>query len=290
MRKQKKTKAEQPLPELTFSYWHEEVVKIDIEMLKPYPDHPFKPLPQAKLEALAESIRQNGLQQPIIVRDTEDMDGQFEYTILSGHNRVEAIRLLGEQDVPSIIRQMDDDAAALTVVQTNLDQREDLLPSERAFAYRLIMDTYKNRVQASDANSSSDLSTGWTGDSSMAYYYIRLTELIPELLDLVDDGKVPVKGGVELSYVDQGAQQAVLDYLEQTGKKLSVKNATLIRSAYEARRPVTADTIPNILSKPQKKVKGVSISNKILRRYAIPDDVDLTAVICGLLEDRFGKR
>jgi len=238
------------------------------------------------MAALVESIEQDGLYQPIIIRPAEDIAG---FEILAGHNRVEAMRKLGRKDVSAIMRDVDDDKAALVVVFTNLEQRENLLPSEKAFAYKLMIDAFKNQAEDNSPNGSGDPSTGWTGNSSMAYYYIRLTGLIPALLDFVDDGRIPVKGGVELSYIDQAAQQAVWQYMEQKSK-LSVNNAIAIRAAYEAGKPITPETIPSILSKPQRKAKGVSISGKMLRRYAIPDGIDLTALFCEMLEERFGRR
>lgn len=284
--------------DLKLSYWHEEVVEVHLEMLKPYPGHPFKPYAPEALEALAESIRQNGLQQPIIVRDLEEQE-QWEYTILSGHNRVEAVRLLGKDHIPAIIRQMDDAAAALTVVQTNLEQRQKLLPSERAYAYAMWKQACSERKKQSgdipcDDNALEEFGQIVRNENERQIFrYLRLTHLLPELLDQVDLGNVPVNAGVDLSYLDEGAQGAVYAYFfdGQREETLTLKSAAMIRKAFDSGRAIQEDTLPVILNTPPKKrkSKACTISNKRLRQYRIPQDVDLVEVICGLLEKRFGR-
>lgn len=264
----------------------EDITLVPLHKLHPYPDHPFKVYSENQMNVLVESIRNEGLQQPIIIRS---IDGKPGWEILDGHNRVEAMRHLGKKDIPAIARELDDDQAALVVTTTNLVHREKLLPSEKAFAYKLMIEAYKNRTQANDTNGSADPSTGWTGESSMAYYYIRLTELIPEILGLVDAERIPVKGGVELSYIDQTVQQEILRYMESNGKRLPVKDAEKLRKVYDAGKIVTEATLPNILAKQIRQVKSITLSGKILKRYAIPKDVDLAEIFCAFLEDRYGR-
>lgn len=264
----------------------EDIALISINKLCPYSKNPFKQYREEKLNALADSIVRDGLLQPIIVRS---IDGKPGWEILSGHNRVEAMRHLGKKDIPAIVRDLTDDQAALVVTITNLVHREGLLPSEKAYAHKLMMEAYKNHLKANNTDDSNVSSTGWTGESSMAYYYIRLTELIPDLLELVDAERIPVKGGVELSYIDQTVQQEILRYMESGGKKLSVKDAEKIRKAYDVGKTVTESTIPDILAKQSRKAKNFTLSGKLLKRYAIPKDADLTEVFCTFLEERFGR-
>lgn len=290
--------------ELRLDYWHEEVVEVHIEMLKPYPDHPFKPLPPEKLEALAESIRVNGLQQPVILWDLEDTaEEQWEYTIVSGHNRVEAMRMLGKDRIPAIIRIMDDDAAALTVVQTNLEQREGLLPSEKARAYKMQMEIIQ-KMGSNTADGGHDVHRGKTRDilaqgqdttGRTIQRYIRLTELFDDYLDLMDQGILSLAAGYELSFLDKDAQCDVWIHFYQNNPKyrISVKTAAAIRAAFEAGQLVSEESIPSILAgmETEKPKTGVyRFSYKELRkRYALPTDFDLSAFMYEVLEERYGR-
>ena len=267
-----------------------DIVNVSIESLHPYPNHPFKPYSEEKMAALVESIEQDGLYQPIIIRPIAGIAG---FEILAGHNRVEAMRRLGRKDVSAIMRDVDDDKAALVVVSTNLEQRENLLPSEKAFAYEMQMEALRNIGYQNDTRRKGEVISKTSDDSyAQIFRYIRLTNLCAEYLALIDQNKLPVMAGYELSFLDDNAQYEVWVYFyqENSNERLTVKNAKAIRAAYEAGTVITADMIPSILSNPKKKAKGVSISGKMLRRYAIPDGVDLTALFCELLEERFGRR
>lgn len=290
--------------ELRLDYWHEEVISVHIEMLKSYPDHPFKPLPPDKLEALAESIRVNGLQQPVILRDVDDTaEEQWEYTIVSGHNRVEAMRMLGMDHVPAIIRTMDDDTAALTVVQTNLEQRDGLLPSEKARAYKLQMETLL-KMGDNTAEGGHDVHQGKTRDilaqgqdttGRSIQRYIRLNNLFDEYLDLMDQSILSLVAGYELSFLDEHAQCDVWIYFYQNNPKyrMSVKTAAAIRAAFEAGQLVSGDSIPTILAgmETAKPKAGVCrFSYKELRKqYILPDGFDINAFMHKMLEERFGR-
>jgi len=222
---------------------NENIVSMPVHQLKPYPKHPFKQYSDEKLDALAESIAREGLHQPIIVRVLNE---NREYEVLSGNNRILAMEKLRKKNIPAIIRRMDDAAAALVVVNTNLEQREKLLPSEKAYAYELRMEALQNaKSENSDTPSDGNgLGAQYQNDTdthAQIFRYIRLTYLIPELLDLVDQDKIPVMAGYEASFLDVDTQDAVHHYFfgQDSKDQLSVKNAKTIRVANDAGRPVT---------------------------------------------------
>lgn len=289
----------------------EDITLVSLQKLRPYSKHPFKAYNEEKLTALAESIARDGLQQPVIVRRIDGIPG---WEILAGHNRVEAMRRLCKTDIPAIVRELDDKQAALVVVTTNLEQREKLLPSEKAFAYKLQMEALqngenliiKNGCLSSDCNG---LQAGYQIDTqrkgqvlsdekdesyAQIFRYIRLTHLLSELLDLLDSEKIPIMAGYEISFLPPETQQEVHRYFFQTGTKdkLTLKNAQALRAAVQAGKPVTNDTIPDILHRP-KKTPGpgiVQFSQKELkRRYNLPKDFDLTAFVYAKLEESFAK-
>jgi ParB family chromosome partitioning protein len=251
------------------------------------------------------------LHQPILIRETQGKQG---YEILSGHNRVEAIRRLGYQDIPAIIRDVDDATAALIVVTTNLEQRETLLPSEKAFAYRLQMEALQNGEnpiikrgrKPSDANGSDNsvqiepdllsraiVANGNRVSDSEIQRYIRLTYLIPEMLDQLDQDHIPIMAGYEMSFLDAEAQQVVHQHFTSSNEKLSIKTAETLRAAYQAGKPITAESIPEILVKPPKKKpapKEYSIPKATLRKFDLPDDFDFSAFVLRMLEREYQRR
>jgi ParB family chromosome partitioning protein len=289
----------------------ENVILVALNHLRPYTNHPFKPYSDEKLNALMEDIERDGLHQPIIVRPISNSRG---WEILAGHNRVEAMRRLGKSDIPAIIRDVDDDQAVLIVVSTNLKQRDKLLPSEKAFAYKLQMEALQGGENTIIAND--DLTSDTNGlmrgvqiehhrksreviadansvNQIEVHRYIRLTLLLPELLNYLDQDRYPVMAGYEISFLDADAQQAVWDYFFDDGAKgkLTLKHAEAIRAAFQSGQSITVETIPAILHKPKKKPgpQSFSIPSKTLKQYAIPKDTDITALILKLLEERFGK-
>lgn len=289
----------------------EDVVLVEVNRLRPYSKHPFKAYSDERLNALADSITRDGLQQPIIIRS---IDGVAGWEILAGHNRVAAMKRLGMRDIPAIVRELDDDQAALVVVETNLKQREKLLPSEKAFAYKLQMEALKgenaiiqNDEYPSDNNGfEASAQIGHLGKSRESVAesngvhwheiqrYIRLTHLLPELLDLLDQDRFPIMAGYELSFLDADAQQDVHRYFFESdvNDKLTLKNAEAMRAAYQAQTAITCESIPGILHKPKKKPGPVTyrFSQKDLKkRYALPDGFDLNAFVYEKLEEAFAK-
>lgn len=199
---------------------------------------PFRPYGQAELEALAESIRQNGVLESIRVRPLPD--GRLQ--IIAGHNRCQAAAMAGLTTVPALLEELDDDQAAIAMVDSNLQHRERLLPSELAFAYKEKLEAMKHQGQRADLTStqvvsklrSNEVVGAMSGESrEQVRRYIRLTELIPSLLDKVDAGTIGVTVGVDLSYLSKGTQATVGRVLEQTKKKLKGSQAKELRDAGE---------------------------------------------------------
>ena len=193
---------------------------ISIDKLHPFKIHPYKVQDNEEMERLAESIKQNGVVSPIIVRPMEDMPNEYE--IISGHRRVMASRKAGMKEVPALVVSLDRDAAAIVLVDSNL-HREHILPSEKAFAYKLKLEAMKHQGWRSDLTSdqvggkleTADLIGTETGESkNQVRRYIRLTNLIPEILQYVDDGKIAFTPAVELSYLNEQEQYDLLEQIE----------------------------------------------------------------------------
>ena len=193
---------------------------ISIEKLHPFENHPYKVQDNEEMEALAESIRQNGVVSPIIVRPLENTTDEYE--IISGHRRVMASRKAGITEVPALIVSLDRDAAAIVLVDSNL-HREHILPSEKAFAYKMKLEAMKHQGWRSDLTSdqlggkleTADIVGAETGDSkNQVRRYIRLTNLIPEILQYVDEGRISFTPAVELSYLNEQEQYDLLEQME----------------------------------------------------------------------------
>lgn len=215
------------------------VKPLRISDLVPYPDQPFRPYSPDKLKLLEEDIRQNGILSPIIVRPMPpDMEHRYDYyQILSGHNRVAAAQLLQMETVPAIVKTADDDLARLILVNTNLNQRDELFPSEKAFAYRMQMDAMKHQGQRTDLTSrplvdklnTGDMIGSGTDGERQVQRYIRLTYLVKGLLDRVDTGDLPFRAGVDLSYLTEDEQAEVDAYLLETRRKMNLEQAAALK-------------------------------------------------------------
>ena len=217
-----------------------DVKQISITNLVSFVGHPYKVEDNEDMEALTESIRENGILNPLIVRPAEYDPCRFE--IVSGHRRAHAARLAGIEQVPAFIYPLSRDQAAVLVVDSNL-HRERLLPSEKAFAYKLKMEALKRQGRRSDLTSSqletkfrSDEQIGMDAGESRAQVqrYIRLTYLLPELLDLMDEGKIVFAVGVELSYLPNEAQYDLLDAMARNDCTPSYAQAVRLHKAYNA--------------------------------------------------------
>lgn len=215
----------------------ERVQNLPLDRLVPFPDHPFKVLDDEKMLETVESIRERGVLVPILVRPTND--GNFE--IVSGHRRHHASLLAGKTEIPAIVREMDDDTAVLLMVDSNL-QREELLPSEKAFAYKMKLDAMKRQTGRKprendsqlgnhfDTRKSSDILAEQTGDSkNQIFRYIRLTNLVPDLLNRVDNKTIAFNAAVEVSYLTEPEQKMLCDAIEREECTPNLKQARRLK-------------------------------------------------------------
>ena len=204
----------------------ESAMDIEVVKIQPFRNHPFKVIDDEKMEDLVESIRTNGILSPVLIRPI----GNDIYEMVSGHRRMHAAILLGMDRIPAIIREMTDDEAIVKMVDANI-QREELLPSEKAFAYKMKMDAMKNQGYRSDLTADSKTScqfgtksradqqvSGQVGESArQVQRFIRLTELIPELLEYVDQKRLQFTVAVEISYIDKEVQKWLYEYIKDNG-------------------------------------------------------------------------
>ena len=249
----------------------EQVQQIPIDALHPFTNHPFKVLDDEAMTRTVESIAQYGVLAPLIARPRPDGDG---YEIISGHRRQYAAKLAGLDTLPVIVRQMSDDAAVILMVDSNL-QREHILPSERAFAYKMKLDAIKNQGARSDLTSTQvaqKLSVEKVGDDAgvskdTIRRFIRLTNLIPELLDMVDEKKIAFNPAVELSYLDESQQRDFLEAMDGTQNAPSVSQAQQLKKMAQCGE-FTYEKAFDILGQEKKSEQDtVTIKNDILRKY-----------------------
>ena len=222
---------EPPKPEeaynAMFGLAAEQVRTISLELLEPFGDQPFRSYSEEALDDLAASIRQHGLLTPIIVQQLPDQ----RYRILAGHNRVNAVRRLGEQKINAIVKECDDDQATLIMLETNLAQRKELLPSELAFAYKMQMEALKHQGKRDDLTSdqlgpklsSEEIASQMNTSPTQVKRYIRLTYLIKSFLDMTDERCLAVNAGVALSYLSPDEQQMILAFIQQNNKSISIE-------------------------------------------------------------------
>ena len=250
----------------------EQVQQIPIGELFPFKNHPFKVLDDESMQRTVESVEQYGVLSPLIARPRPE--GGYE--IISGHRRQHAAQLAGLETLPVIVRQMDDDAAVLLMVDSNL-QRENILPSERAFAYKMKLEAIKNQGARSDLTSGqivqkSKLSIERVAEDAGEGYktvqrFIRLTNLIPELLDMVDEKKIAFNPAVELSYLDESQQRDFLEAMNDTQNAPSLSQAQrLKRLAQEGH--FSYDVAFAVMGEEKKdELDKVVIKNDTLRKY-----------------------
>lgn len=249
----------------------EQVQQIPIGELFPFKNHPFKVLDDDSMSDTVESVKQYGVLSPLIARPRP----KGGYEIISGHRRQHAAQLAGLETLPVIVRQMDDDAAIILMVDSNL-QREHILPSERAFAYKMKLDAMKNQGTRSDLTSTQVVSKlrsneklGAENNQSRETVrrFIRLTNLIPELLDMVDNKTVSFNPAVELSYLSPEQQQEVIRAMDDTQNFPSVSQAKRIKKLAQD-GTFTTETVIAIMGEEKKsELDTVTIKNDTLRKY-----------------------
>ena len=250
----------------------EQVQQIPIGELFPFKNHPFKVLDDEAMTRTVESIAQYGVLAPLIARPRPDGDG---YEIISGHRRQYAAKLAGLDTLPVIVRQMSDDAAVILMVDSNL-QREHILPSERAFAYKMKLDAIKNQGARSDLTSGqigpklrSDEQVALDAGESrkQVQRFIRLTSLIPELLDMVDEKKIAFNPAVELSYLDESQQRDFLEAMEDTQNAPSLSQAQQLKKMAQ-QGEFSYEKAFDVMGQEKKSEKDtVTIKNETLRKH-----------------------
>ena len=249
----------------------EQVQQIPIDELHPFTNHPFKVLDDEAMTRTVESIAQYGVLAPLIARPRPE--GGYE--IISGHRRQYAAKLAGLDTLPVIVRQMSDDAAVILMVDSNL-QREHILPSERAFAYKMKLKALKNQGARSDLTSC-QVGTKFRADESLAedsgesarnvQRFIRLTNLIPELLDMVDEKKIAFNPAVELSYLDESQQRDFLEAMEDTQNAPSLSQAQQLKKLAQ-QGEFSYEKAFDVMGQEKKNEKDtVTIKNETLRKY-----------------------
>ena len=248
----------------------EQVQQIPIGELFPFKNHPFKVLDDESMQRTVESVEQYGVLSPLIARPRPE--GGYE--IISGHRRQHAAQLAGLDTLPVIVRQMDDDAAVLLMEDSNL-QRENILPSERAFAYKMKLEALKNQGARSDLTSvqvAPKLSTEKIGEEvgmskDNVKRYIRLTNLVPELLDMVDEKKIAFNPAVELSYLDEAQQRDFLEAMNDTQNAPSLSQAQRLKKLAQEGH-FSYDVAFAVMGEEKKdELDKVVIKNDTLRKY-----------------------
>ena len=268
--------------------------EIEIGRIHAFPNHPFKVLDDEKMDTLVDSIRKNGILNPVIVRP--DQSGNYE--MISGHRRLHAARIVGLKKIPAIVKEMSDDEAIIKMVDANI-QREEILPSEKAFAYKMKMDAMKRQGARNDIADSTYTQNGWRSETAAVIgqqvgesknqvrRYIRLTELIPDLLDYVDKKRLQFTVAVDISYIDKEIQTWLFEYIKENGTVKAVQVAAL-RTALEA-GPMTQAKMISILVNSQpgrKQEQKITLSEKKLRNYFSDKytAADMESVILELLD------
>mgnify|MGYP002556745809 FL=1 len=252
----------------------EQRTEMPLSDLHPFEGHPFKVLDDELMEQTVESIKQIGVVSPLIVRP--DSEGGFE--ILSGHRRLHAAQLAGLETVPVIVKDMDDDAAIIFMVDSNL-QRENILPSERAFSYKMKLEAMKHQGERGDLTSgqvgqksvgtvSRDIVAEQAGDSSRnVQRFIRLTNLIPEILDMVDEKKIAFNPAVELSYLKPSEQKEFLEAMDYAQASPSLSQAQRLKKLSQE-GGCTLDAMCEVMNEIKKdELDHVTIKNEVLRKY-----------------------
>ena len=252
----------------------ESAMEIEIEKIHPFRNHPFHVVDDAKMQDLIDSIRENGILSPTLIRPV----GNDEYEMVSGHRMMHAAMKLGMETIPAIIRDMTDDEAIVKMVDSNI-QREELLPSEKAFAYKMKLEAMR-RTAGRPSNNLSQNGTNFRVDQEIANQvnesrnqirrYIRLTELIPELLDFVDRRRLQFTVAVEISYIDKEIQGWLFEYIRENGP-VKLNQVKELRTALQT-GAMTQDKMIVLLNGTQKSTSAgsLTLTDRKLREYFPP--------------------
>ena len=269
----------------------ESAMEIEINKIHAFKNHPFKVLDDEKMQDLIESVKLSGVLTPVLLR----VDNNDEYEMISGHRRLHAAKMAGLTTIPAIVRELSDDDAVIAMVDANI-QREELLPSEKAFAYRMKLEAMKRQGSRTDLtlsqnetkSRSDEVLSKQVGESrAQVQRYIRLTELIPELLDLVDSKKLKFTVAVDISYIDKEIQKWIYEYIKDTGF-IKPQQITALRNQLNegAVNQVGMLTIFNKCMMVKTPSRSITFSEKKLTKY-FPESYsadDMEQVIESLLE------
>ena len=269
----------------------ESAMEIEINKIHAFKNHPFKVLDDEKMQDLIESVKLSGVLTPVLLR----VDSNDEYEMISGHRRLHAAKMAGLTTIPAIVRELSDDDAVIAMVDANI-QREELLPSEKAFAYRMKLEAMKRQGSRTDLtlsqnetkSRSDEVLSKQVGESrAQVQRYIRLTELIPELLDLVDSKKLKFTVAVDISYIDKEIQKWIYEYIKDTGF-IKPQQITALRNQLNegAVNQVGMLTIFNKCMMVKTPSRSITFSEKKLTKY-FPESYsadDMERVIESLLE------
>lgn len=269
----------------------ESAMEIEINKIHAFKNHPFKVLDDEKMQDLIESVKLSGVLTPVLLR----VDNNDEYEMISGHRRLHAAKMAGLTTIPAIVRELSDDDAVIAMVDANI-QREELLPSEKAFAYRMKLEAMKRQGSRTDLtlsqnetkSRSDEVLSKQVGESrAQVQRYIRLTELIPELLDLVDSKKLKFTVAVDISYIDKEIQEWIYEYIKDTGF-IKPQQITALRNQLNegAVNQVGMLTIFNKCMMVKPPSRSITFSEKKLTKY-FPESYsadDMKRVIESLLE------
>ena len=269
----------------------ESAMEIEINKIHAFKNHPFKVLDDEKMQDLIESVKLSGVLTPVLLR----VDSNDEYEMISGHRRLHAAKMAGLNTIPAIVRELSDDDAVIAMVDANI-QREELLPSEKAFAYRMKLEAMKRQGSRTDLtlsqnetkSRSDEVLSKQVGESrAQVQRYIRLTELIPELLDLVDSKKLKFTVAVDISYIDKEIQKWIYEYIKDTGF-IKPQQITALRNQLNegAVNQVGMLTIFNKCMMVKTPSRSITFSEKKLTKY-FPEGYsadDMEQVIESLLE------
>ena len=272
----------------------ERIQMLSPEKMQPFPNHPFKVIDDDKMADMVESIKEYGVLVPIIVRPVEN--GNYE--IVSGHRRHHAAVLAGQEEIPAIVREMDEDAAVLVMVDSNL-QRENILPSEKAFAYRMKLEALKHQGKRSDLTSaqiglklSTEIIGEQNGDSrNQVKRYIRLTHLIPDILEMVDDKNIAFNAAVEISYLSEREQELLHDNMEVNECSPSLSQAKRLKK-YSQEGKLTEDVMDAIMTEEKETDTKLVLKGDTIKKY-FPKEytpMQMQQVITKLLENWYRKR
>ena len=273
----------------------ESASEVDIQLIHSFKNHPFKVIDDEKMEELVESIRRNGVLSPVILRPAE----KNTYEMISGHRRMHAAKLAGLSSIPAFIREMTDDESTIYMVDSNI-QREELLPSEKGFAYKMKLSAMKRQAGRPSKENARQSGTHLRSDQEMAgqvgesarsiQRYIRLTELIPDLLDMVDRKRLNFTIAVDISYIDKQTQQWLYEYIRENGFIKPNQISALRKYLDQENTAMTQQLMISILNSviPIKApAKKVTFTEQKLLKFFTADysSKEMEQVIISLLED-----